>query len=59
MMLVKVMDLIMFADMSYHFYRPIGRISSPKILSSPFVRLRGRSFCLNVVVDEHFMSFVW
>ena len=42
MMLFKVMGLIMFSDMSDHCELPIGRLTSPKLLSSPFVRRRGR-----------------
>ena len=57
-MLFKVMKLIMFADLSDHCEPLIGRLASQKFLSSPFVRRRDRSFCLNVVVDEHFMLFI-
>ena len=58
MMLFKAVDLIMFADTSDHYEIPIGRLDPLKLLSSPFVRRRGRSFCLNIVVDEHFGIFI-
>ena len=58
MVILKIMDLIMFADPSDHCEHSIGRLASPKVPPIPFVRRRGRSFCLNVVIDEYFMLFI-
>ena len=44
MTVFKLVELIMFSGMSDYCERLIGSLASPKVLSIPFFRRRGRSF---------------